>query len=575
MKKIALLLIVSIILCSYFPLTAGASSYTYNSSNHPDSHLTNDEASVLQEKLIAYGYGLEQFTCDILYSLDDMPSFMIGISKNGYVILERNTYRFCECGEGNPYRDYMDSTKYYGGAACYFIKPEEQTTNANSETMYYDILRNSYRSFSPSPGSSQDLIEPIQNVSGPTSVTMTARLSNCNDYIKRKAFGYNDDDTCSAVATGIALNYIASQYNMSILKDNHVSESLNDQLPDDEHPIYKLYPNANRLHRYLVDTCRMGAASYADSIVQPLNAYIQDVAPYYYGYHFFLHFTLFPKASTIKANILDNKPVLITTTLSAQYPFHTMCVYGYRETSDGPQLLVHVGWYSRGNFELLSGTSDYYRHKEIWINESEATYGYYFSFTNPLADFTDIPKFNTWSYPGILFVVNSGIMNGTSATKFSPDRAMSRAMLVTSLYRLSGSPAVSYTNSFSDVPASAWYADGVAWASKNGIVTGVGGGKFNPNGNVTREQIATFLFRYAEYLGYNTSKRADLSRFPDSGSVSNFAKDAMSWAVATGILNGTTTNDITILAPKSPATRAQAASFLLRFGKVVLPSLPY
>ena len=126
-----------------------------------------------------------------------------------------------------------------------------------------------------------------------------------------------------------------------------------------------------------------------------------------------------------------------------------------------------------------------------------------------------------------------------------------------------------------DSPASAWYADGVAWASKNGIVTGVGGGKFNPNGNVTREQIATFLFRYAEYLGYNTSKRADLSRFPDSGSVSNFAKDAMSWAVATGILNGTTTNDITILAPKSPATRAQAASFLLRFGKVVLPSLPY
>ena len=102
------------------------------------------------------------------------------------------------------------------------------------------------------------------------------------------------------------------------------------------------YPNANRLHRYLVDTCRMGAASYADSIVQPLNAYIQDVAPYYYGYDFFLQCILFPKASTIKANILDNKPVLITTTLSAQYPFHTMCVYGYRETSDGPQLLVHV-----------------------------------------------------------------------------------------------------------------------------------------------------------------------------------------------------------------------------------------
>ena len=134
----------------------------------------------------------------------------------------------------------------------------------------------------------------------------------------------------------------------------------------------------NRLHRYL--DSRMARRKLRRLIVQPLNAYIQDVVPYYYGYDFFLQCILFPKASTIKANILDNKPVLITTTLSAQYPFHTMCVYGYRETSDGPQLLVHVGWYSRGNFEALSGTSDYYRHKEIWINESEATY----SITSPL-----------------------------------------------------------------------------------------------------------------------------------------------------------------------------------------------
>lgn len=160
-------------------------------------------------------------------------------------------------------------------------------------------------------------------------------------------------------------------------------------------------------------------------------------------------------------------------------------------------------------------------------------------------------------------------MNGTTSTTFAPGHTMSRAMLVSTLYRMAGSPSVTYTNTFSDVPKSAWYANSVIWASKHNIVSGVGGGRFNPDGNVTREQVATFLFRYAAYRGYDTSRRANLSAFPDRGSVSSFAKDAMSWAVAEDVINGTVINDVTVLAPQNNANRGQAASFLMRFEESV------
>ncbi len=275
---------------------------------------------------------------------------------------------------------------------------------------------------------------------------------------------------------------------------------------------------------------------------------------------------MFPDVSTFKKEIANARPILVTTTLFAQYDFHTMCAYGYRDTSDGPQILVHVGWYSTTQMQPESEGSDCYYQKTTWINASDATYAYYFRFDNPLESFTDIPRFTSWAYPGIVYTVNNGIMNGTSATTFSPNQTMSRAMLVSTLYRIAGSPAVTYTNTFSDVPKSTYYADSVIWAVNNGIANGVGNGKFNPNGNVTREQIAVFLYRYAECYGYDTSRRSNLSAFSDSGSISSYAKDAISWAVAEGIINGVSSiNGPTALSPQSSATRAQTAAFLQRF----------
>lgn len=240
-----------------------------------------------------------------------------------------------------------------------------------------------------------------------------------------------------------------------------------------------------------------------------------------------------------------------------------MCVYGYRTTSDGTQLLVHTGWYDTDYVTNFSGKK--YYQNEVWVDESIATFGYYFSYDNPLENFTDIPAFTGWAYQGILYVVDKGIMLGTSNTTFSPDQTMTRSMLVSTLYRMAGSPAVTYTDIFSDVSASSGYAKAVIWASQNGIVSGVGDGKFNPHGVVTREQIATFLYRYANYCGYDTSNRASLTGFSDYQSVSNYAKTPMSWAVAVGIMQGISGGGSLFLSPQGSVTRAQAASFLMRF----------
>ena len=151
-----------------------------------------------------------------------------------------------------------------------------------------------------------------------------------------------------------------------------------------------------------------------------------------------------------------------------------------------------------------------------------------------------------------------------TADKFEPNTPMSRAMLVTVLWRLDGSPAPSDKAPFTDLKQ-AWYKDAVAWAYENGVVTGTSADKFSPNGNITREQMAAILYRYSEYKGEDTTARADVSAYPDANKVSKYARDAFAWANAEGLITGTTENGTTILAPRASATRAQVATILMRF----------
>ena len=169
-----------------------------------------------------------------------------------------------------------------------------------------------------------------------------------------------------------------------------------------------------------------------------------------------------------------------------------------------------------------------------------------------------------WYYSAVSFAYYNGLMNGVADMLFDPNGTMTRAMLVTVLWRLDGGSADG-TSPYTDVPEGTWYTDGVIWATENGIVNGVGNGKFDPNGTVTREQIATILYRYAAYRGVDVSDRASLDLFTDAGAVSDYASAPMQWAVQTKLISGRLDHKQLYLAPQSGGTRAEVATILMRF----------
>lgn len=178
--------------------------------------------------------------------------------------------------------------------------------------------------------------------------------------------------------------------------------------------------------------------------------------------------------------------------------------------------------------------------------------------------FTDV-KSGDWFYEDVAYVYKNSLMTGTSDTTFSPKGTTTRGMIVTILYRLENTPAANLS-AFADVASNAYYAKAVGWASANGIVTGYSDVKFGPNDSITREQMAAILYRYAQYKGYDVSQKADLSKYQDQAAVSAYAKNAMAWANAKGLITGVTD---TSLSPQGSAIRAQAAAILHRFCETV------
>ena len=179
---------------------------------------------------------------------------------------------------------------------------------------------------------------------------------------------------------------------------------------------------------------------------------------------------------------------------------------------------------------------------------------------------TELPFIDVsgWYMDDVRFVYYWKLMNGTADTLFSPDADLTRAQLVTILYRMEEREKVEFKGTFSDVPAGTWYSDAVEWAASEGIVNGVGDGTFKPDDVITREQIATILYRAVG----EPKAEGDLSAFPDSGSVHDFAADALVWATQNGLINGIKSGDVTTLAPLANATRAQIAAIITRFVKL-------
>ncbi len=174
--------------------------------------------------------------------------------------------------------------------------------------------------------------------------------------------------------------------------------------------------------------------------------------------------------------------------------------------------------------------------------------------------FTDVE--GHWAYDAIVYAYTNGLMNGMTPTTFEPDGTLNRAMLVTILYRLEGEPATTAVNPFTDVLPGAWYTDAVTWASAAGIVNGMSPTTFEPMANITCEQMATMLLRYAKYKKYDVSATVSLDAYTDASKVSDWAFRAMQWANAEGLITGRTP---TTLVPDGTATRAETATILMRF----------
>lgn len=190
---------------------------------------------------------------------------------------------------------------------------------------------------------------------------------------------------------------------------------------------------------------------------------------------------------------------------------------------------------------------------------------YFHNVLCPELVFADMVPFENWAHEGLDYCLTHGLLYGMSATTLAPNGTTTRAQFVSLLWRMAGAPAPRSTTRFTDLKQN-WYRDAVAWAVENGVVYGVTDTVFNPDGAVTREQAAAFLYRYATgLLGWNAPAEAELSGFPDAAQVSTYAKVPVAWAAAEGFIVGVRSGNVDYLQPRGTATRAQVASILMRF----------
>lgn len=330
--------------------------------------ITTEEEQTIKIKLEARNMISSNIDIELLYNEKEEPVFLLGTTSTGYIIIDRKTSECCECGEGNPYREYAEQKKYYGGVFAYYVK-----NNIKNKNEYYDLLRDESSSSMRTVPLGPDVDEKDKDflINSPYK-SATRYIVDCSySYIRRRAFGNNKKGTCSAVATCIALNYLKLKHDSKIVSAEDTSEYLSKGIAGDT-----LYPNARFFHIKMVELYKLQPGAFGILLITPLCSYLTAEVPE--SSRPTVGSTIFPKFKTIESHIKADKPVIVSTYPSGgPYPKHTMVAYGCRQTSDGEnELLVHVGWYSKDLLTKVGG--DNYAHKEVWINKKYISYAHYF-----------------------------------------------------------------------------------------------------------------------------------------------------------------------------------------------------
>lgn len=340
-----------------------------------DVIILNPEIQAIRVLMENRDMDVDDLMTEVLYDQNDMPSFLLGYTENNYLIMNRNLYKCLESGEGNPYLGTDNSSrKYYGGLLQYYVGVDKGFQNLVSNATEEEVRTTDYIA------EGTPLTYAISSDTRQANLLATVESSKYLPYystrLTNKAFGFNDDNTCTAVAVSLILNYLDITYNDGIVPDNLELENLSEDVTSDANSSYvkNTYPNAYALHRTLVDNCHLGPVSYADAVVRAAQAFSSQ---YMNNVRVSVTWNLAEIPNNNVLTSIDNKmPSMVTYTFFGGYQFHSMPAYGYRLLSDGSkEYLVHTGWYST----IRNNTVSKQRMPLVWASEEAFTYLYKFS----------------------------------------------------------------------------------------------------------------------------------------------------------------------------------------------------
>lgn len=361
MKKLVFALTIALCLGMLAPLASATDV----------SAISEEEKYAVATLMNNRGMDTERLNVEVLYDGDNTPAFLIGTTEDHYLIMNREQFDVLESGEGNPYDSVNDSTKkYYGGLLQYFIAENTGYKNVLTSGEENQLPITDYVAQMSASSTVTAIDQKEANLLA--SVVKTETIPAYTAGIRQKAFGYNDDDTCTAVALSLVLNYLDIEYDDGIVPSNMELENIKEDVPEDVNATYveNEYPRANRFHRTLVEECGLGAISYADAVIDAVDIFS---AEYMDGVSVSVLWNLSEIPNNyVVASVDAEMPALVTYTFFGNYKFHTMPAFGYRLLSDGSkEYLVHTGWYS-----TIRSNNDKRLMPLVWAPEQAITYLY-------------------------------------------------------------------------------------------------------------------------------------------------------------------------------------------------------